>query len=156
TLEWGQYYMPHYYTNEPSYMHRWISQQVDREFAKRGKKIALIGPRGGAKSTTGTVTAVLKRACEETESYIMITSDTTRQAVEHLKSSKEELGTADRIAEDYPGAAGEGPIWQAGFIQLRNGVSIRAAGTLSRIRGFRRRQARPSLIIIDDPENDEH
>lgn len=156
TLEWGQHYLPHYYVNKPSFMHEWISKTIDKRLDKRGQKIAFVGPRGGAKSTTGTLTCVLKRACEKKETYILICSDTTRQAVEHLRSIKDELETNDQLAEDYPDAVGEGPIWQTSYIQMRNGVTIRAAGTLSRIRGFRKKQARPSLIILDDPENDEH
>jgi predicted phage terminase large subunit-like protein len=41
-------------------------------------------------------------------------------------------------------------------IRLVNGVVIEALGTGAKIRGRRNRADRPSLIIVDDPENDQH
>lgn len=156
TIGWGQHYLPHYFKYKPSMMHLWLGAAIDKYFDKRGKKIDVVGPRGGAKSTTGTLATPLKRTCEGKEDYILITSDTTRQAVDHLSAIKEELESNEKIEQDYPEAFGVGPIWQANKIVTRNGVTIRAAGTLSRIRGVRKKQARPSLVIMDDPENDEH
>lgn len=155
-LEWGRKYLPNHFVQEPSLMHKWIAKQTDRLFPKRGIKMLLIGPRGGAKSTTGTLACVLKRACQRTENYILICSDTASQAKEHLRTIKEELETNDDLAEAYPDVVGIGPIWREDRIQMRNGVTIQAVGTLSKIRGLRRRQHRPSLIILDDPENDQH
>lgn len=155
-LEWGKKFLPHHFVQEPSRMHEWIARKTDRLFPRRGQKILLIGPRGGAKSTTGTLACVLKRACERSENYILICSDTSSQAKEHLRTIKEELETNDELAEHYPRAVGIGPTWRENYIQLRNGVTIQAVGTLSKIRGLRRRQHRPSLIILDDPENDQH
>jgi len=137
-------------------MHRWLADEIDEGFNDRGKKIAAIGPRGGAKSTIGTLACVLKRACEGSETNIMIISDTASQAWDHLRAVKIELESNDALAEAYPHATGEGPLWRANAIQLRNGVLIRAHGTLSRIRGRRNAQHRPSLIVLDDPENDQH
>lgn len=155
-LEWGRKFLPHHFVNEPSLMHRWVARKTDATFNKRGSKLLLIGPRGGAKSTTGTLACALKRACQRTENYILICSDTASQAKEHLRTIKEELETNDDIAEAYPHAVGIGPTWRENYIQMRNGVTIQAVGTLSKIRGLRRRQHRPSLIILDDPENDQH
>lgn len=137
-------------------MHEWIGQHIDHDFDKRGQKSVVVGPRGGAKSTTGTLTTTLRRGVSGRENYIILSSDTVTQAVEHLRNVKEELETNETLAEDYPEACGVGPLWQDKMIQMRNGTIVRAVGTLSRIRGFRRRQHRPSLIIVDDPENDEH
>jgi hypothetical protein len=41
-------------------------------------------------------------------------------------------------------------------VRLRNGVVIETLGTGSKIRGRRNRQDRPSLIIVDDPQNEDH
>lgn len=155
-LPWGKHYLPHYYVNEPSGMHRWIGRKADESFDRRGGRIAVVGPRGGAKSTTGSLTLPLRRAVSGRESYIIISSDTVTQAVDHIRSIKEELEDNAALAADYPEACGVGPIWQDKYIKMRNGCVIRAVGTLSRIRGARKRQHRPSLIIVDDPENDEH
>ncbi len=60
------------------------------------------------------------------------------------------------LARRYPHAVGRGPIWRAGSIVLRNGVTIEAFGTGQRIRGHRRRHNRPTLILCDDLQNDSH
>jgi predicted phage terminase large subunit-like protein len=155
-LKWGRKYLPHHFVDAPSRMHEWVAKKTDKKFDRRGSKLLLIGPRGGAKSTTGTLACTLKRACQRAENYILICSDTASQAKEHLRTIKEELETNDELAEKYPRATGIGPIWRENYIQMRNGVTVQAVGTLSRIRGLRRRQHRPSLIILDDPENDQH
>ncbi len=155
-LDWGQQYLPHYYENRPSKMHKWLGRRFDQRLNRRGQKIAIVGPRSGAKSVCGNLTLALKRAVRGLESYILICSDTVTQAVDHLRSIKEEIESNESLAHDFPEACGVGPIWQDKYLQLRNGVVIRAVGTLSRIRGVRKRQHRPSLIIVDDPENDEH
>jgi predicted phage terminase large subunit-like protein len=125
-------------------------------FPLRGKKIGLVGPRGGAKSTIGSLAVPLRRALEGDESYIVIASDTLSQAVEHLSNIKFELETNQKIREAYPEVAGKGPVWRRTLIQLRNGVEIRAIGTLSRIRGTRKQSVRPTLLIADDIESDLH
>ena len=155
-IDWGRHYLRHYFQDPPSRMHDWMNKQLsDANLNRRSYWACILGPRGGAKSTY-LLALILKRALSGRESYIIIVSDTVTQAVEHLRSIKEELESNGEIAHDYPDAAGVGPIWQEKMIRLRNGCVIRAAGTLSRIRGMRRRQFRPSLIVLDDPENDMH
>jgi len=156
TIEWGQKYLPMYYTNEPSSMHEWVSELLDSTFPVRGVKAVVIGPRGGAKSTTCTFTYALKQAVEGKEKYIILISDTEGQACSHLENIKDELEANIDLRRDYPYATGVGPVWQKAHIQLNNGVVIQAFGTGSRIRGRRVKQFRPSLIILDDVENDSH
>jgi predicted phage terminase large subunit-like protein len=154
-LGWGRRFLPHYYTRPPSRMHRWFNR-AEKRLDRRGQRIVMVGPRSGAKSVVGNLTVALKRSCSGRESFILICSDTVTQAIDHIRSIKEELESNAALEHAYPEACGVGPIWQDKLIQMRNGTVIRAVGTLSRIRGFRRLQNRPSLIIVDDPENDEH
>jgi predicted phage terminase large subunit-like protein len=123
---------------------------------RRGMKVNLLGPRGGAKSTLGTLAFPLRAALERTEPYLWIVSDTKHQAQAHLENLKAELLDNPRLAQDYPEATGRGPVWRSGAIVLRNGVAIEAFGTGQRIRGRRRRAERPSLIVCDDLQNDGH
>jgi predicted phage terminase large subunit-like protein len=122
----------------------------------RAMRINVLGPRGGAKSTIGTLAFPLCAALEQWERYIWIVSDTRHQACAHLENIKNELLDNRRLAADYPDAVGRGPVWRAGAITLRNGVTIEAFGTGQRIRGRRRRAARPTLIVCDDLQNDGH
>ena len=63
--------------------------------------------------------------------------------------------SADANARDYPAAAGVGPVWRQNRMELRNGAVIAALGTGGRDGGRRSRQARPSLVIFDDVENND-
>jgi len=122
----------------------------------RGTKLNLLGPRGGAKSTIGTLAFPLREALEGREPYIWIVSDTKHQACAHLENIKTELLENNRLAEDYPQAVGRGRVWRENSIVLKNSVTIEAFGTGQRIRGRRRREHRPTLIICDDLQNDGH
>ena len=155
-LEWGRTYLPEHFRRPPSRMHRWLARQFDLARTARGTKINVLGPRGGAKSTIGTLCLPLRAAVERWESYIWIVSDTRHQACAHLENLKAELVENRRLARDFPDAVGRGPLWRGNSIVLRNGVAIEAFGTGQRIRGRRRRQHRPTLIVCDDLQNDGH
>jgi predicted phage terminase large subunit-like protein len=161
-LTWGRYFLPEHFRLQASAMHGWLAEQFDE--ARRtsdaprtaGCKINVVGPRGSAKSTLSSLAFVLREALARREPYIWIVSDTRHQAAAHLENLKTELTENRRLRAAYPAAAGMGPIWRAGAIVLRNGVMIEAFGTGQRIRGRRRREHRPTLIVCDDLQNDGH
>jgi predicted phage terminase large subunit-like protein len=155
-LAWGGKYLPNHFTRPPSDMHRWLAEQLEGMRAARGTKLNVLGPRGGAKSTIGTLAYPLRSAVECREPYIWIVSDTKHQAAAHLENIKTELVDNPRLAADFPQAAGQGPVWRSNSIVLQNGVTIEAFGTGQRIRGRRRGAHRPTLIICDDLQNDGH
>ena len=156
TLEWGRHYLPDYYVYKPSHLHQWLAHTFQRQFQRRGQRAVVIGPRGGAKSTVSTLTYVLEQAVQGLEPYILLLSDTDSQAVDNLSNIKAELEENSDLAADYPHAVGRGPIWRENYIKMRNGVVIHAAGTGTKIRGRRVRHNRPTLIVADDIENDDH
>ncbi len=131
-----------------------MAGQLDRMTLDRGSKLNVLGPRGGAKSTVGTLAYPLREALECREPYIWIVSDTKEQGQLHLANLKAELLENPVLAAAYPDAAGRGPVWRAGAVVLRNGVTIEAFGTGQRIRGRRCRENRPTLIVCDDLHND--
>jgi len=155
-LDWGKRYLPEHFTRPPSNMHRWLAEQLDSLQSFRPAKLNLLGPRGGAKSTIGTLLFPLRAALRRQEPYIWIVSDTRHQACAHLENIKTELVDNHRLADDFPDAVGRGPLWRADSIVLPNGVAIEAFGTGQRIRGRRRRAHRPTLIVCDDLQNDGH
>ena len=155
-LAWGQEYLPEHFTKGPSAMHRWLAERLDGMEERRGSKVNVLGPRGAAKSTLATLAYPLRAAVEGREPYIWIVSDTAHQAQAHLENLKQELVDNPRLAARYRGSAGRGPVWRAGTIVLRNGVTVEAFGTGQRIRGQRRRHHRPTLIVCDDLQNDGH
>ncbi len=137
-------------------MHRWLAGQLDRMNEHQGTKLNILGPRGGAKSTIGTLAYPLRAALEGTEPYIWILSDTRSQAHAHLENLKVELTENSAIATAYPDTFGAGPVWRKGAIQLKNGTVVEAFGTGQRLRGRRFRSHRPTLIVCDDLQNDDH
>lgn len=155
-LDWAGRYLPEHFSKPPSRMHRWLGETLDGLGLRRGTKINLLAPRGAAKSTIGTLAYPLREALEAREPYIWIVSDTMSQAHAHLENIKTELTGNERLARAYPGACGKGGRWRDGGIVLRNGIAIEAFGTGQRLRGRRRMQHRPSLIVCDDLQNDRH
>jgi predicted phage terminase large subunit-like protein len=156
TLDWGRLYLPKYFTKPTSLMHEWLGAQLDACRAARGSKVNLVGPRGSAKSTIATLCYVLRMALEGWEPYIWIVSDTKQQAQLHLENVKHELASNELLAQDYPSSFGCGPRWRATLIELPNRVVIESLGTGQRIRGRRFEYHRPTLIICDDLQNDDH
>ncbi len=155
-LDWARTYLPHYFTRPPSAMHVWLAEQFDQMEHKRGGKLNVIGPRGSAKSTLASLAWPLRLAVEGREPYIWLVSDTRDQAHAHLEHLQAELADNPRLAADYPQAVARFPVWRKGAVQLANGVRIEAFGTGQRIRGRRRRASRPTLIVCDDLQNDQH
>ncbi len=155
-LEWGREYLPRHFELPPSLLHRWIARQTKKMDQERGRRVNVIGPRGGAKSTVGTLAFVLRCAVQGTEPYIWIVSHTLHQARLHLDNVKMELLENRLLARDYPHASGKGREWLVQRIVLRNSVAIEAIGTGQSIRGRRHRAHRPTLIVCDDLETDDH
>lgn len=154
--QWAPYYLSSYFTLSQSPFHQWLGGELTGLAAKRGTRLNVVAPRGSAKSTWAAEAYPLYCAVEGLESYIVITSDTGPQAVKRLDAIRSELETNEKLAQDYPWAVGRGPVWRSHQLLLRNGVMIEAMGTGTQLRGRKNRQYRPSLIIVDDPQNTEH
>ncbi|MGA2031680.1 MAG: hypothetical protein ABSG68_05450 [Thermoguttaceae bacterium] len=155
-LGWGRKYLGEHFLRPPSRMHRWLAGQLDVMSGQEGRRLNVLAPRGGAKSTIGTLAFPLRAALEGREPYIWIISDTRHQACAHLENIKTELLENGRLAAAFPQAVGKGPVWRSGSIVLRNGTAIEAFGTGQRIRGRRYGPHRPTLIVCDDLQNDGH
>ena len=155
-LAWGRRFLPDHFRLPPSRMHQWLARRLDAMRHERGRKLNVLGPRGGAKSTVATLAYVLRSALEAHEPYIWIVSDTKQQAHRHLANVKAELEDNKQLLEHYAAAMGRGRVWQSAGIVLRNGVMIEALSTGQRIRGRRLKFNRPSLIVCDDLQNDSH
>ncbi|MEM8864186.1 MAG: hypothetical protein AAGF31_01415 [Planctomycetota bacterium] len=155
-LSWGRRLLPGHFAKPPSAMHQWLAGLLDTFSHQRGQKVNLIGPRGSAKSTIATLAHVLRVAVCHEEPYIWIVSDTKSQARSHLENIKTELTENRELLTAFPELTSSAPVWRAGVVQLPAGVTIEAFGTGQPIRGRRRREHRPTLIVCDDLQNDSH
>ena len=88
-------------------MHVWLAEQIGVMRSARGMKLNVLGPRGSAKSTLGTLALPLRAALECWEKYIWIISDTKFQACAHLENIKTELTGTN--------------CWRRRFRRLRSG-----------------------------------
>jgi len=153
-LEWVARYLPHYLTAAPSRLHADLAADLAALAGRRGTHLNRIAPRGSAKTTFASKAYPLWCALEGTEQFILLLSDSGEQAETFLSAIKDELEANPRIARDYPHAAGVGPLWQSGRIRTRNGVQIATKGAGGRIRGLSRGHRRPTLVVIDDANED--
>jgi predicted phage terminase large subunit-like protein len=153
---WARRYLASYFPLADSSFHRWLVGELDTLHTRRGTRLAVIAPRRSAKSTWSSFAYPLRCAIEGHEPYIQIVSDSIGQAHLWLEAIQQELEDNAPLAVDYPHVCGPGPVWRQERLRLRNGVVIEALGTGTKIRGRRNRHDRPSLIVVDDPENEDH
>lgn len=162
-------YLPHYIKQRPSRMHREVAAELERMVGpkgRRGSRLAVAAPRGHAKSTLVTVGFVLWCVVYRLEPFIVIISGTAEQAQEMLANLRSELESNERLRSDFPLACGDGAAasdaggrksaarWRRGDIVTPHGVRVRAAGSGQGIRGVRHRSERPTLIVVDDADNE--
>ncbi len=118
------------------------------------RRLAVVAPRGHAKSTTINFTFVLWSACNKQHRFCVIVSDTYTQSEEFVNALKDEFENniilrwlyGDLVSED----------WRSGEFVLSTGIKFIAKGSGMKIRGIRHRATRPDLIVFDDIENDEN
>ena len=155
-LDWAARFLPKHFHKVPSTMHRWLADRLDHFHHQRGTKLNVLAPRNSAKSTIAALAYPLHEILTQREPYIWIISDTMSQAHTHLDNIKNELINNPLLSEVYPEACGKGNLWHQGSIRLRNGGVIEAFGTGQKLRGRKRGENRPTLIICDDLQNDHH
>ncbi len=153
-LPWARAFLPDHFLLPPSELHTWLAGQCDRAITDRGRMVAMIGPRGAAKSTIASLAFPLRCAVEGFDQLIWLVSETSSQAAGNLQNIKHELQNNELLAAVYPHAAGRGPLWRVDRIRLNNGVAIEAYGMGQRIRGRRHGASRPTLIVCDDLQSD--
>ncbi len=149
--DWVGRYLAHYFHLPASRMHAWLGQRL--QDLKGGTRLAIIAPRDSAKSTWLSFAYPLYCAVTARQRYIVLVADTTEQARRYLSGLKRELEQNARLLRGYPAAAGRGPAWKVNRILLGNGVEIEALGTGQNIRGRKNVQTRPTLVVVDDPQD---
>lgn len=157
-------YLTGYFTDPPATFH---AQLVHALASDKDRRLLIIGFRGSGKSTLGSLALPLWAALEYPEKYpfIILISDSARQATLNIAAIKTELETNNLIKQDYGeikgnviedfSLKGDGEEWQKQNIVLSNGVRILARSRGQKVRGLRHLQYRPKLVVIDDPEDGE-
>ena len=121
------------------------------------KRVAIAAPRGHAKSTAITKAFTLASVLFRINDYVIVVSDTYRQAVMFLATIKREFETnqdlkvlfgVKRVVVDREDEV---------IVELDDGYqfNITALGSEQKIRGALWNDRRPNLVVCDDMENDE-
>ena len=154
-------YLPHHMTVEPADFH---AELLDTLSDHDERLIEILGFRGSAKSTFGSLALPLWAALEYPKLYpfIIEIADTGVQAGSNIFNIKDELENNEWLKQDYghvTGTFGEDfsleseEEWQAKNLLLSNGVRILARSRGQKVRGLKHKQYRPRLVVVDDPED---
>lgn len=159
-LLWGHFFLDHYFRSPSPEFHREI---IRRYFSLQNEYTA--APRGFSKTTilqTCTDFSIVNKL----DRFVVIIEKTFTEAAEVIKGVHDEFIDNEKILLVYGKLINK----QADFIREKavasnpeargdvniNGVRIRGKGFNSTIRGLKTRQWRPTRIILDDVEEDEH
>ena len=156
----GYYYFPHIITKPNNPFHKWVYKKTSKLLSKKewqkGTKLTVAAPRGYAKSTLLSFVLPLWCVCYGHKEFILLISETQRQAEDFLDDIKNELVTNEKLIRDFPHVTGKGEFrWRQDDIVLRSGARIYAIGSGGKARGRKHRGKRPDLILLDDVESRE-
>jgi predicted phage terminase large subunit-like protein len=148
-------YLRHHFPLVGSVMHADLKQRLEEITVFRGALENWRAPRGNAKSTILSLAYPLYCICFGLERFIVLVSDTHGQSKQFLSDIKLELDNNEELRSDFPLATTRGSQWSDAQIITGNSIMVKCIGTRGKIRGAKFGNWRPTLIIIDDPENDE-
>ena len=128
-----------------------------RDFWSPEDRLVLIGFRGFAKSTRAEEMVALAAAAQMAFRCCLFIGPNEARAAEHLIAVSNELKMNDQLIAGFGGSqiAPEGADTQT-YLELTGGRSIIAMGRGQDIRGLKKAQARPDLVIVDDFEDKEN
>lgn len=122
--------------------------------SREGTRFALAAPRGHAKSTVMSLALPLFDICHQRERYIVLFSATAKQAIQRLRSLRNEISGNRPLIEAFPGLA-ERAQWSSSSF-CANGVQVDGFGAGAEVRGISFGAVRPTRIILDDVEDSRH
>lgn len=119
------------------------------------KNLIIVSFRDSAKSTLVTLSyAIWSIIGKQQKKFVVILSQTQRQARQHLANIKQELENNERLKKDLGPFEEHTDEWGSYSLVLsKYGARISAASAEQSIRGLRHAQHRPDLIIADDVED---
>lgn len=155
---WCHFVLPHYFTDKSPLFHRELARAY---FSNKDEYEA--APRGFSKTTIFQA-AGLFECCYELETFIVFIEKTFTEAAEVLGAMREECVSNDMVRQLYGDmltnskskrAEGSKTKDAEGDVVI-NGVRLRGKGFDSSVRGLKSGENRPSKIVCDDLEKDEH
>lgn len=144
----GNFFFKNHLKLETPDFHREIYRMYESDL----NRVALGAPRGHAKSTITDLVYLAWEIVNKRQRFVLLVSDTYSQATLFLESLKAEFESNDRLKEFYGDMTSNN--WSEGEIVV-NGIMVKAIGAGMKVRGLKYRDSRPTLVLVDDLENDE-
>lgn len=152
-LLWGKYYCERHFPLPFADFHLQIMIE-----ALNNSRFAVAAPRGSSKSTLLTFLRPLHAICFDLEAFIVIVSNTYQKAAMALENIKKELRENVLLIKDFGINIRKDSEGDSIFV-TRTGNEIRVlckgAEQIGSIRGEKFGATRPTLILVDDVEDDE-
>jgi len=114
----------------------------------------VVVPRGFGKSTTMTLVHTLHSILFHAQKFVVIISDSHHQAKLFLEAIGEELKHNEVLHEFFGDISTD--QWSQESITTSTGIRVVAKGSGQKLRGLKYGAYRPTLMLFDDCENDEH
>lgn len=158
-IPWAVQYLPQHFSSDPAEFHWELA-----ELAEEHDRLAVAAPRGHAKTTVVALARPLFLAAARRSPFTLIVSDTATQAEQRTSDLYAELLENEPLVQTYPHLAlperkdyAEKRVKRStrDFITL-GGIRFTSAGAGQSLRGIKDRHQRPTLIVVDDLENDEN
>lgn len=145
-------YFPHYFTCDFAPFHKEL-----HEMSTSGNQ-TLNGaavPRKHGKSSFVTLLEPIHQTLFEISPFVLIIAGSEELAEPFITFIKLEFEENERLKQDFGDCITQGH-WTSREIWIKNLACIMGVGIHSNFRGLRYRQRRPSLIVIDDIDEDAH
>lgn len=153
-LDFAKIYFPHYMKYPSPSFHTDICKTLLDMSNNRNGRLAVAAPRGYAKSTIVNFFYVIWSICYSKEHFIVILSATAKQAQGLLYGISKEFQTNDLLLSDFAdilSTIGQAKTkWAQDEIVTPNNITVASYGAGQDIRGIKRNEFRPTLIILDD------
>ena len=154
---WGHYFLPKYFSKPTPEFH----YELIRRFFRSGNDYTAC-PRGFGKTTINQL-CIAYSCVNGLDEFIVLIEKTWNEAAEVLEAVRDEFKMNDEVLRIYgdltrvnvKGKDQENIRDSAGDFFV-NGVRLRAKGFDTPIRGLKSRHSRPTRVILDDIESDEH
>lgn len=148
-IRFGQYFFTSYFPVEQSDFHReLLANLIEKE------RFVIAAPREHAKSTTVSFLFVIYCIVYQRKKFILIVSDTASQSENFISDIKDEIETNTDLILMF-GRLQSRDKWTASDFTTKTGIRLMAKGAGQSLRGVRKKESRPDLVICDDLENDE-
>jgi len=152
-LLFGKVVMPNMFSAESPLFHGEITRKLHD---KTHKQINIIAPRGHAKSSiVGGVFPLYHILFDKGPKLVVLVSRTQDHAVKLLGTIKDALDYSEQLRYIFGyWGMNSAKKWARAEIELKDGSMIVCKGTGQQIRGIKVGNQRPTLIILDDPEDE--